>query len=168
MATNEDRAVQAAQDTVVRETDEGYRVLSAPEKSVTHQHDTDRIPEKDITQGMLSNTRENPEAWLMFGGGCSGAGSLPYIHIVVLVLSGQGVRLNLCDYTAWAVSASQTPSHNLAPVSGSYITVITDRHRKIFTTAVRCIDWLMLNGSVPQTTSENPTFGEIRRDVLNK
>ena len=62
MATNEDRAVQAAQDTVVRETDEGYRVLGAPEKSVTHQHDTDRISEKDITQEMLSNTRENPEA----------------------------------------------------------------------------------------------------------
>lgn len=69
MATNEDRAVQAAQDTVVRETDEGYRVLGAPEKSLTHQHDIDRIPEFDVTQEMLSNSRENPEAWLMYGGG---------------------------------------------------------------------------------------------------
>ncbi|PSQ19360.1 dehydrogenase [Halobacteriales archaeon QS_8_65_32] len=68
MATQEDRAVKAAQDTVVRETDEGYRVLGAPEKSVTHQHNIDRIPEVDVTQEMLSESGENPEAWLMYGG----------------------------------------------------------------------------------------------------
>jgi PQQ-dependent dehydrogenase (methanol/ethanol family) len=68
MATQEDRAVQAAQDTVVRETDEGYRVLGAPEQSVTHQHNIDRIPEVDVTQEMLNETGENPESWLMYGG----------------------------------------------------------------------------------------------------
>jgi alcohol dehydrogenase (cytochrome c) len=68
MATQEDRAVQAAQDTVVRETDEGYRVLGAPEKSVTHQHNIDRIPEVDVTQEMLSNSGDDPESWLMYGG----------------------------------------------------------------------------------------------------
>ena len=68
MSIEEDRAVQAAQDTVVRETDNGYRVLGAPDKSVTHQHDVDRIPEKDVTQEMLSESGENPEAWLMYGG----------------------------------------------------------------------------------------------------
>ncbi|WP_254547170.1 pyrroloquinoline quinone-dependent dehydrogenase [Halomarina pelagica] len=68
MSIEEDRAVQAAQDTVVRETDNGYRVLGAPEKSVTHQHDIDRIPEKDVTQEMLSNSGENAECWLMYGG----------------------------------------------------------------------------------------------------
>ncbi len=68
MAIEEDRAVQAAQDTVVRETDNGYRVLGAPDKSVTHQHDVDRIPEQDITQEMLSNSGQDPETWLMYGG----------------------------------------------------------------------------------------------------
>ena len=68
MAIEEDRAVQAAQDTVVRETDNGYRVLGSPDKSVTHQHDVDRIPEGDVTQEMLSNSGENEEAWLMYGG----------------------------------------------------------------------------------------------------
>ncbi|MCH7662156.1 MAG: dehydrogenase, partial [Euryarchaeota archaeon] len=67
MAIEEDRAVKAAQDTVVRETDNGYRVLGAPEKSVTHQHDIDRIPEGDVTQEMLSESGENPEAWLVYG-----------------------------------------------------------------------------------------------------
>ncbi|WP_129113500.1 pyrroloquinoline quinone-dependent dehydrogenase [Halegenticoccus tardaugens] len=69
MSIDEDRAVKAAQDTVVRETDNGYRVLGSPDKSVTHQHDIDRIPEKDVTQEMLSETGENPESWLMYGGG---------------------------------------------------------------------------------------------------
>jgi alcohol dehydrogenase (cytochrome c) len=68
MATEEDRAIQAAQDTVVRETDNGYRVLGSPDESVTHQHDVDRIPEFDITQEMISNSGENPEAWLTYGG----------------------------------------------------------------------------------------------------
>jgi alcohol dehydrogenase (cytochrome c) len=68
MSIDEDRAVKAAQDTVVRETDNGYRVLGAPEKSVTHQHDIDRIPEKDVTQEMLSESGQNPEAWLVYGG----------------------------------------------------------------------------------------------------
>ncbi|MDL5362465.1 PQQ-binding-like beta-propeller repeat protein [Halalkalicoccus sp. NIPERK01] len=69
MSIDEDRAVKAAQDTVVRETDNGYRVLGAPEKSVTHQHDIDRIPERDVTQEMLNETAENPESWLTYGGG---------------------------------------------------------------------------------------------------
>jgi PQQ-dependent dehydrogenase (methanol/ethanol family) len=68
MSIEEDRAVQAAQDTVVRETDNGYRVLGSPEKSVTHQHDVERIPEEDVTQEMLSESGQNPEAWLMYGG----------------------------------------------------------------------------------------------------
>jgi len=68
MATQEDRAVKAAQDTIVRETDNGYRVLGAPEQSVTHQHDIDRIPEVDVTQEMIDESGENPEAWLTYGG----------------------------------------------------------------------------------------------------
>ena len=68
MSIEEDRAVKAAQDTVVRETDNGYRVLGSPDKSVTHQHDIDRIPEQDVTQEMLSNSGDDPESWLMYGG----------------------------------------------------------------------------------------------------
>ena len=68
MATEEDRAVKAAQDTIVRETDNGYRVLGAPEESITHQHNIDRIPEVEVTQEMISNSGENPEAWLTYGG----------------------------------------------------------------------------------------------------
>ncbi len=67
MSIEEDRAVQAAQDTVVRETDQGYRVLGAPEKSVTHQHNVDKIPEKEITEEMLKESGEDPEAWLVYG-----------------------------------------------------------------------------------------------------
>ena len=68
MAIEDDRAVQAAQDTVVRETDNGYRVLGSPDKSVTHQHDIDRIPEVDVTQEMLNESGDDPESWLMYGG----------------------------------------------------------------------------------------------------
>lgn len=68
MSIEDDKAVQAAQDTVVRETDNGYRVLGSPDKSVTHQHDVDRIPREDVTQEMLSESTKDPESWLMYGG----------------------------------------------------------------------------------------------------
>ncbi len=68
MGIEEDRAVKAAQDTIVRETDQGYRVLGSPDESVTHQHDVDRIPEVDVTQEMILESGENPEAWLTYGG----------------------------------------------------------------------------------------------------
>ena len=68
MAIEEDRAVKAAQDTVVRETDQGYRVLGSPEESVTHQHDIDRIPKRDITEQDIIDSAEDPEAWLTYGG----------------------------------------------------------------------------------------------------
>jgi alcohol dehydrogenase (cytochrome c) len=64
----DDRAVQAARDTVVQEFDEGYKVLGGPDAPVSHQHDIDRIPRKDVTQEMLSNSTDNPESWLIFGG----------------------------------------------------------------------------------------------------
>lgn len=68
MAMEEDRAVKAAQDTIVRETDQGYRVLGSPEESITHQHDVERIPEFDVTEEMILESGENPEAWLTYGG----------------------------------------------------------------------------------------------------
>jgi len=68
MSIEEDRAVQAAQDTVVRETDNGYRVLGSPDESVTHQHDIDRIPQFDVTQEMISDSGDTQEAWLTYGG----------------------------------------------------------------------------------------------------
>ncbi len=66
---NEDEAQQAAIDTEITETDHGFEVSGAPEESVLDQHDTDRIPEFDVTQEMLSDTDENPESWLIYGGG---------------------------------------------------------------------------------------------------
>lgn len=68
MSLQEDRAVQAARDTIVKEFDEGYKVLGAPDAPVSHQHDIDRIPQKDVTQAMLSDSID-PESWLMYGGG---------------------------------------------------------------------------------------------------
>jgi len=68
MAIEEDRAVKAAQDTVVRETDQGYRVLGSPEESVTHQHDTDRIPRRDITEEDIVDSADDPASWLTYGG----------------------------------------------------------------------------------------------------
>ncbi|WP_265111077.1 pyrroloquinoline quinone-dependent dehydrogenase [Halosolutus halophilus] len=68
MSLEEDRAVQAAKDTIVRETDQGYRVLGSPDKSVTHQHDVDRIEEFDVTDEMIRESGDNPEAWLTYGG----------------------------------------------------------------------------------------------------
>ncbi len=68
MSLEEDRAVQAAKDTVVRETDQGFRVLGSPDKSVTHQHDVDRIEEFDVTNEMIQESGDNPEAWLTYGG----------------------------------------------------------------------------------------------------
>ena len=67
MAIEEDRAIKAASETVVEETDLGYQVFNAPDESVLHQHDIDRIPEVEITQEMLTNSGDDPESWLMFG-----------------------------------------------------------------------------------------------------
>ncbi|GAB7017212.1 outer membrane protein assembly factor BamB family protein [Halostagnicola bangensis] len=69
MALRNDRAVQAAQDIELKEIDDGYTLVGGPDESVTEDHDADRIPEEDITQEMLSESAENPEAWLMYGGG---------------------------------------------------------------------------------------------------
>jgi len=68
MSTDQDEAQQAAIDTEVTETDSGFVVSNAPEESILHQHDTDRIPERDITQEMLSETGDDPESWLTYGG----------------------------------------------------------------------------------------------------
>lgn len=69
MSLEEDTAVQAARDTVVQEYAEGYKVLGAPEAPVSYQHDINRIPRNDVTQEMISNTANDPESWLTFGGG---------------------------------------------------------------------------------------------------
>lgn len=69
MSLEEDKAVQAARDTVVQEFEEGYKVLGAPDAPVSYQHDIDRLPRTDVTQEMLSNSGEDPESWLMYGGG---------------------------------------------------------------------------------------------------
>ncbi len=67
MATRdqEDKAVKAASETIVEETELGYQVFNAPDESVLDQHDTDRIPRMDVTQEMLSDASD-PESWLMF------------------------------------------------------------------------------------------------------
>jgi alcohol dehydrogenase (cytochrome c) len=66
MAIDEDEAIKAASETVVEETDLGYQVFNAPDESVLHQTDTDRIPRFDVTQEMLDESAEDPESWLMF------------------------------------------------------------------------------------------------------
>ena len=66
MAIEEDKAIKAASETVVEETELGYQVFNAPDESVLHQTDTDRIPRFDVTQEMLSESGDDPESWLMF------------------------------------------------------------------------------------------------------
>jgi len=68
MALRNDRAVQAARDIELQEIEDGYTLVGGPEEAVTEQHDTDRIPEVDVDQEMLSNTGDDPESWLMYGG----------------------------------------------------------------------------------------------------
>ncbi|MFC4550158.1 MULTISPECIES: pyrroloquinoline quinone-dependent dehydrogenase [Halorussus] len=64
-----DPAVQAAKEIELKEVDDGYTLVNTPEKSVSHQYaNVQDIPEKDVTQQMLSNSGQNPEAWLMYGG----------------------------------------------------------------------------------------------------
>ena len=67
MSLEEDEAVKAAAETIVEETELGYQVFDAPDESVLHQHDTDRIPRFDVTQEMLYDAGDDPESWLMFG-----------------------------------------------------------------------------------------------------
>lgn len=62
----DDKAIKAASDTIVEETELGYQVFNAPDESVLHQTDTDRIPRFDVTQEMLDESGEDPESWLMF------------------------------------------------------------------------------------------------------
>ncbi|MDG5820777.1 PQQ-binding-like beta-propeller repeat protein [Natronococcus sp. A-GB7] len=69
MALRNDRAVEAAREIELTEIEDGYTLTNLPDESVTEQHDTDRIPELDVDQEMLSETSENPESWLMYGGG---------------------------------------------------------------------------------------------------
>ncbi|MFB6107477.1 MAG: pyrroloquinoline quinone-dependent dehydrogenase [Haloplanus sp.] len=64
-----DEAVKAAQNIEMVEVDDGYTLKNVPEESVTHQHDVDQIPKKDVTQEMISNTSSNAESWLTYGGG---------------------------------------------------------------------------------------------------
>jgi len=66
MATEENKAVKAASETIVEETELGYQVFNAPDEPVLDQHDTDRIPRFDVTQEMLTNSGDDPESWLMF------------------------------------------------------------------------------------------------------
>lgn len=66
MAIEDDKAIQAASDTIVEETELGYQVFDAPDESVLHQTDVDRIPRFDVTQEMLDESAEDPESWLMF------------------------------------------------------------------------------------------------------
>lgn len=67
MATEENKAVKAAKETVTEETELGYQVFNAPDEAILDQHDTDRIPRFDVTQEMLNEAGEDPESWLMFG-----------------------------------------------------------------------------------------------------
>lgn len=67
MAIEDDKAVKAAAETIVEETELGYQVFDAPDEAVLDQTDTDRIPEVEVTQEMLTNAGEDPESWLMFG-----------------------------------------------------------------------------------------------------
>lgn len=69
MALQNDAATQAARNIELKEVEDGYTLVGGPEESITSQQDTDRIPEVDVTQEMLSESAENPEAWLMYGGG---------------------------------------------------------------------------------------------------
>ncbi|MFB6108372.1 MAG: pyrroloquinoline quinone-dependent dehydrogenase [Haloplanus sp.] len=69
MQLSDDAAVQAARDITVEKTDAGYEIRGAPDEHVTAQHDTDQIPEKDVTQEMIANTRGDPTSWLTYGGG---------------------------------------------------------------------------------------------------
>lgn len=66
MAIEDDKAIRAASDTVVEETELGYQVFNAPDESVLHQTDIERIPQYDVTQEMLDESGEDPESWLMF------------------------------------------------------------------------------------------------------
>lgn len=68
MAQHIDKATQAAREIQLEKVEEGYRLVGGPEGSVLDQQDTDRIPEVDVDQEMLSNSGEDPEAWLMYGG----------------------------------------------------------------------------------------------------
>ncbi|QCC57968.1 PQQ-binding-like beta-propeller repeat protein [Natrinema thermotolerans] len=68
MALRNDRAVQAAREIELKEIEDGYTLVGGPDEAVTEQHDTDRIPEVDVDQEMLSDTGEDPESWLMYGG----------------------------------------------------------------------------------------------------
>jgi alcohol dehydrogenase (cytochrome c) len=67
MGIEDDEAVKAAAETTVEETELGYQVFDAPDEAVLHQTDTDRIPQFDVTQEMLTNAGDDPESWLMFG-----------------------------------------------------------------------------------------------------
>jgi hypothetical protein len=82
MSLEEDTAVQAAQDTVVQEYAEGYKVIGAPETPVSYQHDINQIPREDVMQEMLNNTANDPEGWLSFGGGYE-----QHRHIIPVVRS---------------------------------------------------------------------------------
>lgn len=73
MALRNDKAVQAAREIELVELDadddeDGYTLVGGPEESVTHQHNIQDIPEVDVTQEMLTESGENPDAWLMYGG----------------------------------------------------------------------------------------------------
>jgi PQQ-dependent dehydrogenase (methanol/ethanol family) len=68
MSLGNDRAVEAARNIELQEVDDGYTLVGGPEESVTHQHSVQDVPEVDVTQEMLTNSGQNPEAWLMYGG----------------------------------------------------------------------------------------------------
>ncbi|MFD1589394.1 pyrroloquinoline quinone-dependent dehydrogenase [Halorientalis brevis] len=68
-ALDNDEAVKAAQAIELVEIDDGYTLRNTPDEDVVHQHDIQQIPEQDITQQMLNQSAQNPEAWLMYGGG---------------------------------------------------------------------------------------------------
>ena len=68
MSIFRDEATQAARDIQLEEVDGGYTLVGGPEESVTTQHNVEDIPQADVSQKMLNESGQNPEAWLMYGG----------------------------------------------------------------------------------------------------
>jgi|AntRauTorcE11898_2_1112593.scaffolds.fasta_scaffold01641_4 PQQ-dependent dehydrogenase (methanol/ethanol family) len=64
-----DKAVQAVKNTKVQKKDEFFVVDSPLNEPVTETHAADMIPEKNVTQEMLTGSGSNADAWLMYGGG---------------------------------------------------------------------------------------------------
>lgn len=64
-----DKAVQAVKNTKIQKKDDFFVVDSPLDEPVTETHAPDVIPEKNVTQEMLTGSSSNANAWLMYGGG---------------------------------------------------------------------------------------------------